>query len=98
MTNPEITHEKAAAECFAIAKNIGECHARRIMTHTVMLALDPDDMEAMVHEAVADFRAFLLRGGADPHDADVAAQHVYAALIKEGARLSRVMTWEVGNA
>ena len=98
MTKPELTHEEATAACFAIAKSVGEHHARRIMTRTVMFALDPDDMEAMVHESVADFRAFLLRGGADPHDADVAAQHVYVALVKEGARLSRTMTWEAGNA
>ena len=93
-----MTKEEAAADCWAITSKIGERFARSIMGKTIAMELEPDEMEAMVHASVDGFRAALLDAGGDPHDTEVAAQHVYIALVKEGSRIARTMTLEYGHA
>ncbi|WP_299939443.1 hypothetical protein [uncultured Nitratireductor sp.] len=94
----ELTHDEATAECNALAQKLGEYQARQIMGRVVAFGIEPDEMEEMVRECVRDFLIHLMTNGADPNDAEVAAEWFYASIVKEGACLAREMTWEAGHA
>lgn len=93
-----MTHDDAAKACIDLLQSLGERHARRIMGHVMALGLEPDAMEAMVDSCIEDFRIEMRAGGVTEHDVDVAAQHLLGALVKEGGRLARNMSWEEGHA
>lgn len=93
-----MTHDEATQACLALFQTIGEQHARRIMAKTLALGLEPDSMEGMVHACIDELCADLREGGACEQDVEAAGQHVYAALVKEGGRIARNMTWEHGHA
>lgn len=103
MTEPnqsggEALHREMVLECNLLAKQFGERFARTIMQTTVLNELEPDLMERLIRYCVDNFRTAMLEGGASAHDAEAVTQWMYAALVKEGARLARTITWEGGHA
>jgi hypothetical protein len=95
---PPLTHERATAECHAIILKLGEHFAREIMAKTVHLQLEPDEMESLIQERIAEFKAASIQGDVCEHDIEVGSQALFAAIVKEGGRLARTMSWEVGSA
>lgn len=94
----DLDHAEAAAECNVIAQRLGERFARTIMATSVFNELEPEQMKELVRHCIADLHQHLTERGACTHDADAASQAVLAALVREGARISRSMTLDHGHA
>lgn len=90
--------EQATADCHAIGERIGKALAKSIMELVFLHDLDPDQMEGMVGHAIDVLRRDLLSRGADPEDTETIGGVVLFALVREGGRLARTMTWEAGTA
>lgn len=95
----EPSYQEASAACITTAMTIGRTLGRSIFAHAILLELEPSAIEGIVRKRIDDLSSFLLKGGADPHDAEIAAHLVYIHLVEEGARLSRIMMiWSEGSA
>ena len=55
-------------------------------------------MEMLIQERIAEFKAASNQSGVCGQDIEVGSQALFAAIVKEGGRLARTMSWEVGSA
>lgn len=72
--------------------------AKTVVEIALLYEMEPDSIDELVDIAIKDVRTCLLSSGMTPRNTEASCNNILRALMSEGMRLSRTITWEAGHA